>query len=450
MKPTSPAALCRALVLCAVASLPPAAAGCHFWNQLWGKDTVDLEKADVASMSVDIRKERKTICPREQVQMAVFADIMLDGDKDKRSFETWAGRGNVNKNDKLDFPEFAFHSEQGKFDDEGWFAPNTDVLSTVDREYEIKTVFKRRPDKFSFSTKYKPDYQCIKGGGKSGQAGSDGSAGSGGQSGGSGSSGSSSSPGGSGSSGGPGGPGGDGGNGGAGPHVVAYATMVKTAYYDKLVAIRISGDLDDFLLAPVDQPIVLRANGGPGGAGGAGGHGGQGGSGASGNPGGRGGDGAGGGSGGKGGTGGPGGSIDLIFDARFGDLGNSIKLDVSGGAAGEAGPPGSGGGGGSGGSGMTPSGAAQSAPSGQRGNDGPRGGSAAAGQRGPDGHASSHAGKVGDRFAGVAGVTPLDAGGSAVASDAPATDKPAKGTKGKPTAKPAAATAKKQKSGSSP
>src|SRR5580704_2025255 len=81
--------------------------GCHFLNHLMGKDTVDLTKADVKSMSVDIRKERKTICPREQVQMAIFADVILDGDKDKKSFETWAGRGSVNKNDKMDFVDFA-------------------------------------------------------------------------------------------------------------------------------------------------------------------------------------------------------------------------------------------------------------------------------------------------------------------------------------------------------
>jgi len=142
-----------------------------------GKDTVDLSKADVQSMSVDIRKDRKTICPREQVQMAVFADVILEGEKDKKSYETWAGRGSVNKNDKIDFVDFAFHSEQGAFDESGWFSPSKDLLSSADKEFEIKTVFKRRPDKFSFTTKYKPDYQCIKGGGKGGQPGSGGSSG---------------------------------------------------------------------------------------------------------------------------------------------------------------------------------------------------------------------------------------------------------------------------------
>jgi hypothetical protein len=165
-----------ALLLVSAGALP----GCHFWNRLWGKDSVDLSKADVQSMSVDIRKDRKTICPREQVQMAVFADIVPEGEKDKKSVETWAGRGSVNKNDKMDFVDFAFHSEQGAFDETGWFAPDHNLLSTTDKEFEIKTVFKRRPDKFSFTTKYKPDYQCIKGGGKGGQAGAEGSGGSGG------------------------------------------------------------------------------------------------------------------------------------------------------------------------------------------------------------------------------------------------------------------------------
>ncbi|HEX3343969.1 MAG TPA: hypothetical protein VHS09_05320, partial [Polyangiaceae bacterium] len=62
--------------------------GCHLWNRLWGKDTVDLAKADIKSMSVDIRKERKTICPREPVQMAVFVEAVLDGEKEKKSVET--------------------------------------------------------------------------------------------------------------------------------------------------------------------------------------------------------------------------------------------------------------------------------------------------------------------------------------------------------------------------
>lgn len=250
------ATLSRALLLVTVAG---SAAGCHVWNRLWGKDSIDLSKADVQSMSVDIRKERKTICPREQVQMAVFADVVLEGEKEKKSFETWAGRAGANKNDKLDFVDFAFHSDQGQFDKDGWFQPNQDVLATAGTEFDIETVYKRRPDKFSFSTKYKPDYQCIKGGGKDGAPGNPGESGSAGQGGSDGQSGSDSQAGGSGSQGGNGGPGGDGGNGGPGPHIVAYATMVKTPFYDKLVAIKLTGDVDDFLLAPVGQPLVIEA-----------------------------------------------------------------------------------------------------------------------------------------------------------------------------------------------
>jgi hypothetical protein len=431
MKPTSFASrtsfALSALLLVSAGALP----GCHFWNRLWGKDSVDLSKADVQSMSVDIRKDRKTICPREQVQMAVFADIVPEGEKDKKSVETWAGRGSVNKNDKMDFVDFAFHSEQGAFDETGWFAPDHNLLSTTDKEFEIKTVFKRRPDKFSFTTKYKPDYQCIKGGGKGGQAGAEGSGGSGGDGGHDGQQGSDSQGGGGGTSGGAGGPGGDGSNGGAGPHVTAFATMVKTPFYDKLVAIKLSGDVDDFLLAPVDAPVILRATGGAGGPGGNGGSGGRGGNGGGGNPGGSGGQGGQGGNGGKGGIGGAGGTIELVFDTRYPDLGNSIKLDASGGAGGDPGAAGHGGSGGSGGNGMTPSGSTVQAQSGQRGGDGPGGASGSGGQKGPDGHAQSHAGQVSDQFGSLSGVTLLDAA-PAPAADAPPPTDTGKAGKGKP------------------
>jgi hypothetical protein len=432
----------RLLLLSTVALGATSVTGCHAWNRLWGKDMVDLSKADVQSMNVDIRKEQKTICPREQIQMAVFADVVLEGEKAKKSFETWSGRAGVNKNDKLDFVDFAFQSDQGQFDKDGWFAPGNDLLATADKEFEIKAVFKKQPDKFSFSTKYKPDYQCIKSGGKSGQpgrAGSDGPSGPGGQSG---QFGSQSQGGGAGSQGGPGGPGGDGANGGAGPHVQAYVTMVKTPFYDKLVAVKLAGDTDDFLLAPPDQPLVIRATGGAGGPGGSGGSGGHGGSGGSGNPGASGGGGGQGGNGGRGGLGGPGGSIDLVYDARYPELANLIQLDVSGGDGGEAGPAGRGGNGGGGGSGITPSGSTQSAPGGQHGPDGPGGANGSGGQRGPNGRASAHAGRVADAFSGLGAVTLLDAPGKELADQAKG--KPGKAAKG---AVPAKSTPKKKASG---
>ncbi len=390
-----------------LALLATTASGCSFFRGLAGTNSVDLTKADVKTMAVDIRKDRKTICPREPVQMAIFAEVVLEGENAPKKLETWAGHEGANKNDKLDFPDFAFHSDQGAFDKDGWFSPATSLLATVDKEFEIKSVYKRRPDQFSFTTKYKPDYQCIKGAGKDGAFGPSGSAGDSGKQGTSGQSGSSSSAGGDGTAGGLGGHGGDGGSGSAGAKLVVFVTMAKTPFYDKLVAVKIGGDMDDFLLAPTDHPIVLRASGGGGGSGGAGGHGGGGGSGGSGNPAGQGGAGGQGGSGGKGGSGGAGGQIDLVYDARFPELAGAVKLDVSGGGGGAPGSPGGAGSGGSGGSGQTPSGATTSVPTGTRGGDGSQGSSGAAGQRGADGRASTKAGDVKARFDGVNGITLL-------------------------------------------
>ncbi|MBX3199275.1 MAG: collagen-like protein [Labilithrix sp.] len=394
------------LALVLVASV----SGCGFFRRLAGNDTISLEKAEVKSMAVDLRRQQKTICPREPVQMAVFAEVVLDGDKSAKQLETWAGR-DANKNDKLDFVDFAFHSEQGKFDRDGWFAPNPNLLATVGKEFEIRSVFKRRPDKFSFTTTYKPDYACITGAGGSASPGASGSDGSQGASGKDGASGSTSSAGGAGGDGGSGTGGGAGGDGAPGPHLTAFATVVKTPFYDRLVAISLEGDTQDFLLVPEGQPVTLRANGGAGGSGGHGGAGGQGGRGGGGNPGGAGGKGGQGGPGGNGGNGGNGGTIDLVYDARFADLASQIRLDVSGGSAGSGGGGGHGGGTGPGGSGMTPSGSSgQSPPQAQRGSDGSegaQGSSGNAGRQGPPGRAAAKPGDVKDKFQGSAEITLL-------------------------------------------
>src|SRR5205085_2192338 len=105
---------------------------------------------------------------------AVFAEVVLEGDKQGKQVETFAGHSDANKNDKMDFADFAFHSEQGNFDRDGWFTPNKNLLLTAGKEFEIKSVFRRRPDKFSFTTQYKPDYTCIKGAGGGGGSGSSG------------------------------------------------------------------------------------------------------------------------------------------------------------------------------------------------------------------------------------------------------------------------------------
>jgi len=370
-------------------------AGCGFMRRLGGNDTISLEKADVKSMAVDLRRPHKTICPREPVQMAVFAEIVLEGSA--KQVETWSGRGAVNKNDKLDFVDFAFHSEQGQFDRDGWFAPNPDLRASAGKEFEIKSVFRRRPDKFTFTTTYKPDYSCIKGAGGGGQPGSSGSAGNPGSGGKDGAVGSTSSPGGPGGDGSAGTRGGNGGDGTPGPHLVAYATLVKTPFYERLVAISLQGDADDFVLVPEGQPVTIRATGGPGGDGGAGGAGGRGGSGGSGNPGGQGGRGGPGGQGGDGGNGGPGGTIELVYDARFADLANQIQLDVNGGGGGAAGGGGHGGSAGRGGSGMTPSGSSgQAPPPAPRGADGSEGSSGPSGVAGHDGSRGRAAARPGD------------------------------------------------------
>ncbi len=419
----------RALLAVTVVVTLGSAPACGFFRRLGGNDTINLEKADVKSMSVDIRRQQKTICPRQSVQMAVFAEILLDGEKGAKPLETWTGHGGeANKNDKLDFAEFAFHSEQGNFDRDGWFAPNPNLLQTASKEFEIKSVFKRRPDKFSFTTTYKPDYTCIKEAGANGPAGQGGSAGNAGAAGQAGNAGTAETAGGAGGDGGAGTSGGPGSAGGAGPHLTVYATIVKTAFYERLVAVAFDGDLKDFLLFPEGQALVLHANGGPGGPGGQGGPGGRGGAGGTGNPGGQGGHGGQGGNGGQGGIGGPGGTIEYLYDTSFPELRSAVRLDVSGGLAGRAGPPGPPGAGGAGGSpgasapnAAIPRGTDKGSPqaasessamrtssrAGTQGTDGAPGAAGTPGQSGPDGRASAAASAVKEKFGGRPEITPL-------------------------------------------
>src|SRR4051812_19503600 len=63
------------LVTTGLALVLVSTSGCGFFRRLAGNDTVDLKKAQVESMSVDLRRAQKTICPREAVQMAVFAKV---------------------------------------------------------------------------------------------------------------------------------------------------------------------------------------------------------------------------------------------------------------------------------------------------------------------------------------------------------------------------------------
>ncbi len=391
-----------ALAALALAGLAAGSASCGFMRSLVGANTVNLDKADVKSMSVDIRRDQKTICPRQPVQMAVFMDVVLEGESQPKSFETWQGQQGVNKNDKLDFADFAFHSPQGQFDESGWFVPNRDLLVTAGTEFELTTAYKRRPDKFTFRLTFKPDYQCIDGGGLQGDDGSAGVAGNPGQNGERGGDGSDNVAGGHGADGTAGSNGGSGTDGAPGPSLQVYVTMVKTPFYDRLAAVKIAGAVDDFLLFPPEQKVIIFARGGNGGAGGSGGTGGRGGDGGSGNPGGNGGRGGAGGVGGSGGNGGPGGAITMTFDSHFADLAHAVQLDVSGGQAGAPGNPGPGGSGGSAGSGRG------NGTMGSSGSSGQSGAAGAAGRNGPNGTANVHPGNVADQFGGLPAVTILE------------------------------------------
>lgn len=388
--------------------------GCGAMRRMAGTDTVSLEKAEVKSMSVDLRRQQKTICPREPVQMGVFAEVTLEGEKASKPVETWAGHGSVNKNDKLEFTDFAFHSKQGTFDQEGWFTPSPSLIETAATEFEIKSVYKRRPDKFSFTTSYKPDYACIKEGGANGIFGQSGASGSDGGSGQAGAAGTATAAGGNGADGGSGTVGHAGTNGGPGPKLTVYATIVRTPFYERLVAVAIDGEAKDFLLFPEGQTLVLHAHGGAGGAGGTGGRGGSGGSGGSGNPSGRGGAGGSGGNGGQGGNGGSGGILEYVYDASHPQLKTAIQLDVGGGAAGNPGSPGSAGVGGAGGVPLVNIGAAggsaattQPSRQGAVGSEGTQGSRGTGGQAGPSGRASAAPGAVKDKFGGRSEITPL-------------------------------------------
>jgi hypothetical protein len=367
------------------------ASGCKVFRRIAGKDTILLDEYNVQSMSVDIRKEMKTICPLEGTQMAVFVSASHQEEPGTvQNFETWVGRGR--HNDMLDFANFAFHSELGQFDEHGFFHPTGGVVPTIAREFEIDIVLKKQPDKFSFHVSYKPDYRCVGGQSHDGQPGMSGQDGMSGNSGMTGSYGGEG-PGGDGTDAGSGGNGGDGQPGQDGDQLRLWATFVRTPFYDRLVAVKGHSSAGEYLLlAHPEQSLQFSANGGAGGGGGSGGSGGRGGDGGSGKPGGSSGSGGQGGSGGNGGPGGNGGSIELLFDSRFPELQGMIQMMAA------AGPGGAGGGSGYGGQ---PGSAGIGGSQGARGNDGTPGQS---GPPGSDGRTMATPGDVAAQFAGVPGM----------------------------------------------
>lgn len=389
------------------------ASGCGAVRSIAGINTIQLQDAQVSAMETDIGPGVSTICPRQPVQMHVAVTARLAREPAPAGYETWHGGTGTRRNGMLDFRNFAFSSAHGRFDEMGWFTPNPDVLASVDSGFAISTRLLHPRAQLAQSRHYLADYGCIVSVGTPGgpgERGRDGSGGSDGRDGRSGVDGE------HGDHGGDGGDGELGGPGYEGPQLRMYATYVSTRSHPKLIAVRVTGDFDDFVLAPADRPLTLVAAGGLGGAGGNGGSGGRGGDGGRGEGareqsekrrfgnngnGGSGGDGGDGGDGAPGGIGGSGGRIELTYDRRYPELAQWLRFDVAGGPGGEGGRSGSAGSQGSGGS----SGAGGS--SGRTGRNGFSGRSGPVGAPGRPGQVEANAGEVGAYFSGLPGVRRL-------------------------------------------
>ncbi|MBX9400062.1 hypothetical protein K4L06_01980 [Lysobacter sp. BMK333-48F3] len=386
--------------------------GCGAVRSIAGINTVQLRDAQVSAMEADIGPGVATICPRQPVQMHVAVSARLGRESAPSEYETWHGGNGTRRNGMLDFRNFAFSSAQGRFDELGWYTPDPDVLVSVDSGFAISTRLLHPRAQLAQSRHYPADYGCIVSVGTPGgpgQRGRDGSSGYDGRDGRSGVDGE------QGDHGRDGGGGELGGPGYEGPRLRMYATYVSTRSHPKLIAVRVTGDFDDFVLAPADRPLTLVAAGGIGGAGGNGGNGGRGGDGGrgegvrdqggkrhfdSGGNGGSGGDGGDGGDGAPGGVGGSGGRIELTYDRRYPELAQWLRFDVAGGPGGAGGGSGSAGSQGSGGS-------ANGGHSGRSGRHGFSGRSGPTGAPGRPGQAEANAGEVGAYFSGLPGVRPL-------------------------------------------
>ncbi|QWP78617.1 hypothetical protein J5226_09565 [Lysobacter sp. K5869] len=402
--PTSPVSRRRGIALAAaVATVALALPGCGAVRTIAGINTVHLEQARIESMQIDLADGAASVCPRQRVQMHAVVAAQLPKQPAPLLYETWRGANGTRRNGMLDFRNFAFSSQQGRFDELGWFEPNPDVLASLDSGFAISASLVHPTAQFARTAHYPASYDCIDRIGAAAGPGIDGRDGGYGERGRDGYDGAHGGRGEYGRNGGDGEPGGD---GYGGMHVRAYATYVATARYPRLLAVRLEGDVEDFVLAPPDRAFVVVAAGGRGGQGGDGGSGGAGGDGGDGNKdkdrpgyGGEGGDGGDGGYGAPGGRGGDGGQIELIYDRRFPELAGWLRMDASGGSGGDggsAGASGSGGDGGDGGSG-----------SGRDGRSGNYGSSGPTGLRGRDGFARMQAGDVAERFRDLPGVRAL-------------------------------------------
>jgi hypothetical protein len=283
---------------------------------------------DMATLRIRPASDRAGVCPRERTRFEVV------------------GRSADGRIRAISEEGFELSSPEGTFDDFGYFTPNTDLRASVE-PIAVTAVMRGGGAPVTLASSFATDYMCIVAAGASGARGVDGMDGERGDRGDKGTSALDANDGIArpGMRGGEGENGTNGGDGAPGPHLRMFVTWVRTAQHDKLLAVRVTGDVTDLVLLPPDAVADLRAVGGDGGNGGRGGEGGIGGEagelgqdrrrfgGVGGN----------GGEGGNAGSGGDGGTLDVVYDARYPELVSHTRLDVSGGHAGNAGPGGLGG-----------------------------------------------------------------------------------------------------------
>lgn len=354
-----------------------------------------LADAEILDMRIDPQHKQPALCPGGEGKLYMHAMVKWPNMK---PVEKHIGRDV----DSLQASSFAIEGPLVQGDADAHLHPSGDVLASVETGFEMHVVYTPIPH-FQFQTMLPPEYSCFTGLGDNGGMGQGGENGAGGEN--------AQNYGEQGYRGRDGTPGFQGGHGG---RVSVVATMVKTRFYPKLIAVIAN---DRFFLAPPDQRLVFSAAGGPGGPGGSGG------------PGGRGGDqktesaerwnestqqketyirgiggagrGGNGGDGAQGGDGGDGGTVDIVYDPAFPELADLLGANV------EGGPPGENGAGGNGGEGGSSNADEDKAEGGGGdGGNGPR----TTGRSGHRGRASSRAGNVSGRFANLRGIQLLGRG----------------------------------------
>jgi hypothetical protein len=320
--------------------------------RMMGRATISLKDKNVTKIQAGAITPTATACPGQPVMLKVYATTA-----DNKTFETWEPLpdGSVNKNDKLDFGEFAYAASSGTIDPEtGLFTPPADPLTNFDQPYTI-AVSLIYNSSIASALSLSPDYACIKFADWRAMPGSTGQSGYSGYGGSYGSDGGTDRSGGNGSDGSSGQDGSRGFDGNAGLAIDVKVAYIKSTCCGDLVLVKVSpyGAPDQavtYVTTPdVQNPFVVDASGGAGGDGGSGGAGGGGGSGGSGYNGGNGGNGANGGNGGDGANGGNGGYVNVFVPQEHPEIGQFIAVINEGGPAGRGGYGGSGGYAGSGG-----------------------------------------------------------------------------------------------------